>query len=104
MKILVSRPKQYADRIRSYNLLVDGKLLARIKAGEEIYVTLPENARVISAKIDWCSSNKFNLSSITANEKIEVKNAIAKKIFIPFYVLYAITFKKNAYLHIAKAI
>ena len=103
MKIIVTRPKQFADRGRSYSLHVDGKLLAKIKAGEEIEVNLPENANVISAKIDWCSSNEFNLENIKSNEKLEVKNAVVRKIWIPFYVLYSITLKRKSYLNMAKA-
>ena len=103
MEIIVFRPKQFADRARAYDLNLDGKVIAKLKAGEEIKVKLPENAKTLSASIDWCSSNEFQLSSINGNEKIEIKNSISKKIWIPFFVLYAITFKKNSYLSIGKA-
>jgi hypothetical protein len=103
MEIIISRPKQFADRIRAYELLIDGKTISKLKAGEEVRITLPENAKILTAKIDWCSSNEFNLSNVTANENIEVKNAISRKLWISFFAVYAITFKKNAYLSISKA-
>jgi hypothetical protein len=103
MEIVISRPKQFADRVRAYKLLIDGKIISKLKAGEEVRVTLPENAKILTAKIDWCSSNEFNLSNVRANENIEVKNAMSRKLWIPFFAIYAITFRKNSYLSINKA-
>lgn len=102
MQIIISRPKQYADRTRVYKLRIDGNLVAKIKANEEVCITIPEGAQTLHATIDWCSSNHFSLINIKDNEKLEVKNSYVRKIWIPFYPLYAITFKKNSYLNIAR--
>lgn len=84
-------------------MLVDGKIISKLRAGEEICITLPENAKNLTAKIDWCGSNEFSLSSVMANDCIEVKNAISNKIWIPFFVIYIVAFKKNSYLSISRA-
>jgi hypothetical protein len=103
MELVIFRPKQFVDRARAYILSIDGKPIAKLKAGEEIKIDVPENAKILSASIDWCSSNDFLLSGICNNQKIEVKNSISRKIWIPLYILYAITLKRKSYLNIATA-
>lgn len=102
MQITIKRPKQFAEIFRSYQIHVDGSFVAEIKAGEEVSINLKEGAKTLSATIDWCSSNRFSLADIKDNDKLEVKNSIANKIWIPFYPLYAVAFKKNSYLKIDK--
>jgi len=84
-------------------LLVDGKIISKLRAGEELHITLPENAKTLTSKIDWCGSNKFSLPSVMANDSIEVKNAISNKTWIPFFFIYIFAFKKNSYLSISRA-
>jgi hypothetical protein len=103
MEVLIIRPSQFADRVRAYKLEIDGKPAGVIKAGQEITLNIPENAQQLLAKIDWCTSNKFDLTGIRDNEKLEIKNAMALKLLIPFYIFYAITFGKNKYLKIERS-
>jgi hypothetical protein len=103
MEVIIVRPKQFADMARSYELNIDGKFIRKISSGEEVRLTLPENAKILTASIDWCSSNEFDLSQVKENDRIEVKNSMSKKVWIPFYVFYAITVKKRAYISISKA-
>ena len=102
MQITIKRPKQFAEVFRSYQLHVDGSLVAEIKAGEEVSINLKEGAKILTATIDWCSSNRFSLADIKDNDKLEVSNTISDKIWIPFYVLYGVIFKKDSYLNIAR--
>lgn len=103
MEVIIVRPKQFADMARSYELNIDGKFIRKIGSGEEVRITIPDNAKVLTASIDWCTSNEFDLSSVKENDRIEVKNSMSKKVWIPFYVFYAITVKKRAYISISKA-
>ena len=103
MEILISRPKQFADYFRKYAVLVDGKVMAKLAAGEEIRIVLPENSKILSASIDWCSSNKFQLSELSESQKIVVKNVMGKKLWLPFYILYAISILRKSYLIVEKA-
>ena len=102
MEIVATRPKQFADRRRAYKLHIDGKLAGKIEAGQEIRLTIPQNSSILQATIDWCSSNTFDLSTIKENEKLEILNAISKKAWIPFYLLYAITARRKKYLSVKK--
>ena len=103
MEVLIIRPAQFADKVRAYKLEIDGKPCGEIKTGQEITLNIPENAQQLLAKIDWCTSNKFDLAEIRDNERLEVKNAMALKLLIPFYIFYAITFGKNKYLKIERS-
>lgn len=102
MEVIVSRPLQFVDRIRSYKLEIDGEFCGEIKPGQEIRLNIPEQAKTLVAKIDWCSSNIFDLTGLQANEKLEVKNAVPLKVLIPFYSFYAISIARKRYLHIEK--
>jgi hypothetical protein len=103
MEVVISRPKQSADILRVYNLMIDGEIVAQLKAGEEVRVTLPENAKTLSATIDWCASNELLVSGLSDGERLEVKNAISTKIWIPFFPLYAVIFKRKSYLSLHRA-
>ena len=104
MDIEIIRPKQYQDKIRDYHLEVDGNKVIKIKSDSTIYVTIPDDAEYIQAKIDWCSSPKFYVKDIKSN-KVVIKNTfgghLLKAIFMP---LYYITFGKGKYLTIESGI
>lgn len=53
----VSRLTQYADRLRRYDLLVDGVREERIGAGSSVEIEVPPGGHELRAKIDWGSSN-----------------------------------------------
>jgi hypothetical protein len=104
MEIVVTRPKQYQDKIRDYRLLVDGVNLVSIKPNSETVVNLPEGAEYIQAKIDWCSSQKFRVCNIKANQ-ITIKNTFGSNFLMAVFMpLYYITFGKGKYLTIESSI
>jgi len=100
MKVAITRPKQYQDRIRNYLLLVDGENMTEIKPNSSTTVELPENARKIQFKVDWCTSPEFQIENIK-NGSIIVKNTMGKNWFSALFLpLYYITFGKGKYLTI----
>ena len=104
MDIEVFRPKQFHDMARDYRLFADGEEIAVIKRGTSQTVALPKDAKVLQAKIDWCSSAEFNLSELSSN-KITIKNSFANNIFKALFLpLYYISFGKNKYLTIENGI
>jgi hypothetical protein len=103
MEIVVIRPKQFADRLRAYKLYIDGKPVGKIKAGQEVCLSIPQNSSKLLAKIDWCSSNEFDLSAIKENEKLEIVNTMSEKAWIPFYIIYLTTVGRKKYLRVEKA-
>ncbi len=45
MEIEVTRPNQFADKARDYRLLADDKVIALLKRGTTIKITLPKAAK-----------------------------------------------------------
>lgn len=100
VEILIQRPSQYQDKLRDYQLFVDGVFLTKIKPNSQTIVNIPDGAKQLQAKIDWCSSPLFNLNEIKAN-RITVKNSygdhLVKALLMSFYY---ISFGKGRYLKI----
>ncbi len=98
MKIEISRPKQYADGLRAYTIKIDGNKIAKIKPGESITVTVPEGASSMRANVDFGLSNEINLSELSSDSKLTVKNTFSHKLWIPFIGFYYATFARKKYL------
>jgi hypothetical protein len=55
--ITISRDSGYADRIRSYRVVVDDLEIGKINNGESKTFSIEPGAHHLVLKIDWCSSN-----------------------------------------------
>ncbi len=104
MNIQVFRPKQFVDMTRDYKLFADDIEVATIKRGVSQTIEIPDSTKNLQAKVDWCSSHSFPVTSI--NEKgIIIKNSFGSNIFtLVFLPLYYITFGKNKYLTVVNNI
>lgn len=100
MDISITRPKQFADKIRAYKLYIDDIQVAEIKSGKTITISIPQDAKKLYASVDWCSSNEFDLFTIKPGVSLEVKNSFSHKLWIPFLPLYYITLGNKKYLKI----
>ncbi|MBC3880676.1 hypothetical protein H8K35_02855 [Undibacterium sp. LX40W] len=100
MEILVHRPSQYQDKIRDYRLFVDGVFLTKIKPNSQTVLNIPDDAKQLQAKIDWCTSAMFMVNEIKSN-RITIKNTygdhLAKALLMP---LYYISLGRKQYLTI----
>lgn len=104
MNIEVFRPKQFVDIGRDYKLFADDKEVAIIKRGITQTVEIPDSTINIQAKIDWCSSQTFPVTSIT-EKGIIIKNSFGSNIItLVLLPLYYITFGKNKYLTVTNGI
>jgi hypothetical protein len=104
MEIQVFRPKQLSDMTRAYKLYADDKEVAIIQRGETTVVFIPEKTAMLQAKIDWCSSPMFPVSSITSG-KITVKNSFSGNVFKSSLMpLYYVSFGRKKYLQIENGI
>jgi len=70
--LLVLRPRQYADMMRDYCILVDGREIGSIRRGQEFRVELSVGEHQILARIDWCRSNCL-VVGIRSGEVTEVE-------------------------------
>jgi hypothetical protein len=60
-RLRFQRPQQYADRMRKYELFVDGVPRGQIRRGESVEVAASPGSHIVVARIDWCSSNELSL-------------------------------------------
>jgi len=70
--LILTRPRQYADRLRRYRIIVDGGEVGRLKSGEELRIGLSQGKHRIVARIDWARSNELSVE-IRAGEAIEIE-------------------------------
>ena len=47
----------YPDRIRQYQLIIDGVQMGEISAGSAVEIPATAGRHEVVARIDWCSSN-----------------------------------------------
>ena len=70
--LIVTRPRQYADRLRRYRIIVDEQEVGRVKAGDELRVELLEGEHRIVARIDWGRSNYLSIG-VRVGEGTEIE-------------------------------
>jgi hypothetical protein len=60
--IRITRPSGYwADRLRSYRIVVDGEDISGIRDGERKQVAVSAGARTVHLRVDWGRSQKLTL-------------------------------------------
>jgi hypothetical protein len=60
--IKVKRGSGYADMIRAYSIVLDGRQVGTLRRGQEIVLHAAAGAHTLQMKIDWCSSNPVSFS------------------------------------------
>lgn len=62
-KVIIQRDSGYADRIRKYKVILNGKEVGKIGNGETKEFDAPLGDNEVFLKIDWCRSNKLGFES-----------------------------------------
>ena len=83
-KLKLYREPRYADKIRSYNVVVDGAVVSKIKERETFEFPLNSTGHEIWLTIDWARSNK-----ITCDGSSDVQ-LICRSNVNPFFALFAL--------------
>jgi proline racemase len=92
--IRVVRPSQFADMIRSYQILLNGKDAGTISRNGVLEIAVPAGPITIEATIDWGRSRPLAINTVPGQLiEIEVSNHWGALL-----ALWAITFGKNSYL------
>jgi hypothetical protein len=92
--IRVVRPGAFADLIRSYDILLNGKSVGSIANKGTLEIAAPAGANTIEAKIDWGRSQPLTVEA-AADQTVEIE---VSNHWGPLLALWAITFGKNSYL------
>lgn len=95
--LTVTRDSGYADLVRAYAVMLDGKKIGELKNGESKDFTISPGAHDIQMRIDWCGSLtfRFNASEEEPSRFKVSSNLRGQKIFL---ALWHALFDRNAYL------
>lgn len=98
--IKIKRDSGYADRLRAYKIILDKKVIGKIKNGQEVTLEVPKGNHQLYLKIDWCRSNTVNFDAHDSNIKFECgSNLRGFKILL---ALFYVTFFRDQYLWLKK--
>lgn len=98
----IHRPKQYADRIRRYQLFVDGIREAEIDAGSEVSIEVAPGRHELRARIDWGLSNVLVMEVGEGERRYVEVGANAAGWRVLLALLY-ITIWRSRYLYLRDA-
>src|SRR5689334_6745922 len=70
--LIVTRPRQFADLLRHYRIVVDDQDVGTLKRCEELRIELPEGEHRMVARIDWARSNYLSFG-IRIGETAEIE-------------------------------
>lgn len=64
--VTITREKApWRDRLRAYEVLLDGKSVGSLRAGGTLDLPLQPGVHRLQLKLDWCSSPEFELDGST---------------------------------------
>lgn len=82
--IIISRTSEYNNRLRDYQLFLDGAKIGTISNGETKEFETTSGQHTILAKIDWCTSPEISLQlNQTGIKKLLVGGFKNGKIIMP---------------------
>lgn len=97
--LILSRPRQYADLLRKYRIVVDDLEIGRIGSGEDLRVELPEGEHRIVARIDWARSNRLSFG-VRAQEVTEIEVGSNVRGWLLIAAIYFATIGFRDYLYL----
>lgn len=99
--LTITRDSGYADRLRAYQVVLDGERIGEIRNGETKEFSIGPGKHALSLKIDWCGSETIDFV-VAPEEKpaFQVKSGLrGKRVFLSlWYVLFA----RNSYLRLER--
>jgi hypothetical protein len=95
--LTITRDSGYADRLRAYQVILDGERIGEIRNGETKEFSIGPGKHALSLKIDWCGSETVEFV-LNPEETLafQVKSSLrGKRVFLSLW--YAL-FARNSYL------
>src|SRR5579862_2514953 len=101
--VRIARTSYYPDRFRAYRIILDGKNVDTIRAGETRELLVLPGQHELSAKIDWCGSNtlEFTLTRDTDTATFHVAPSLRGVRLIQMFEWWrALFFDPDSYLEL----
>ena len=97
--LVITRPRQIADMMRRYRIILDGHEVGAIRRGEELRLDVPAGEHDVVARIDWTSSSPLRVRVDGGREtEIEVGSNVSGWRLLA--ASYFITFGASQYLYL----
>jgi hypothetical protein len=95
-RIKIIRASQYADMLRSYQIMLNGQKAGSIAKNDVLELTAPAGRVTIEARIDWGRSEPLTIDAKPGEtNEIEVRNHWGNML-----ALWAITFGRSSYIEL----
>lgn len=99
MKLIVSRDSGYADVLRQYAIILDGKIAGEIGNGETMEFPIGPGKHRIAAKIDWCTTPALEFTaSADESSSLQVRSNLRGPQLL--LTLWYVLVERSKYLHI----
>ena len=98
----LKRNSQWANRLRAFKILIDGKMVAKIKNKESIDLDLDPGVYRIQVKIDWCKTKALNIT-IQPYQTVRLETGChyrGWKLWVPFIIFYYLFISPSSYLYL----
>jgi hypothetical protein len=85
-KLVLNRKSEWLNRARPYKVIIDGEQVGKISSGKVEEFELSQINQTVECKVDWCYSNKYELTAADGDTVyLQVKSGM--KAFWIIYVL-----------------
>ena len=101
--VRIVRTSWYPDRFRAYRVILDGKTVDTIRAGETRELSVSPGQHELCARIDWCGSNtlEFTLTRDTDTATFHVSPSLRGVRLIQIFEWWrALFFDPDSYLEL----
>lgn len=88
-KITIKRDSGYADRFRSYQVIVDGETIGSIADGQSKSFSIKPGAHTLRLKIDWGKSNDVVFTAVRDKTTHFICASRARGVKVLLAVIYA---------------
>ena len=89
--VTMRRGKGWVDLLRSYEIVIDGEVVATVRAGQTVTVPVVTGSHTLRVRIDWCGSEEIGFE-VRAGEHIKFEcgsNLNGWRVLIGFYYIFA---------------
>lgn len=69
-KLIINRKKEWANRLKAYNLFIDGKQVGQIKNGEIKEFEIEDGAHQLEIQMGLCGSGVYNFEMLDGKNKM----------------------------------
>lgn len=94
--ITITRESGYADKLRNYKIIIDGKVIGEIGDGQTKTFDVNKGSHTLSLGADWAKSNEITFDFSDKEVRFKCENAL-KGLRILIAIFYA-TFLSHKYL------